>query len=188
MVKNADLLNLLRRYEMEVKPVGFSYWRECDKSLWGYVKGIEEHGIWFLDIDTLGQIKEEPEFWRWSELMEVDFELEYGRRLQRFKDFTPTVPDLGKWQRSAKDRDRILRDAIQLRRVARIRKPGGSQPTIIPRSIDGGFMLYTELDNYCIEHSQAAIRLSLLEAVREFDAMAEAETWLWRQNYETEKA
>lgn len=182
---NTHLVELLRKYQVEELPVGFSIWRDGDAALWGYVREITNKGIWFLEIDTLGRLEDHEVFRRWSRFMEFDFGVAYGERLKQFAEFTPTVGESGSWRRTAKDRDRILLRALEDKVVVQIWKPDGLKPSIIVRSLEAGFLVYNELDNSCREGDREVIRLSLIKAVREYDAMAEAETWLWRrQNFE----
>lgn len=187
-MKNSSLIEQLKISQSEMRPIGFSPWKEGDKNLWGFVMDIDDAGVWFLEISTLGKINTEPEYWFWSELMDFDFENEYAQRLIRFGDIETTLPEMGKWRRSAKDRDRILREGIEGDRLVQIWKPDDTRLTVLPIDLDGGFLVFSELDNACREHSKSAIRLSLIKAVREYDGMIEAETWLWRQHREAEEA
>lgn len=179
---NEAVIQMLAIRKEQGLPVGFSIWKDGDKSLWGLVLDVQDKGFIVREIGVLGELDEEDYFVRWKDIHEWNFGEVYARRLLRFGEMSFSLPERGKWRRSARDRDRLLVAACEGRYCVQIWFPDERRPDIIVISLSKRWLYYRFLRDDGSEEEDCAIRLSLIKAVREHDACAEGLTRLWLEH------
>jgi hypothetical protein len=182
---NEAVIQMLLTRKEQGLPVGFSIWKDGDKSLWGLVLDVQEKGFIVRKVGVLGELYAEDIFIRWKEIHEWNFGEEYARRLLRFGEMSFSLPERGKWRRSAQDRDRLLAAALSGRYSVQVWFPNELRHDVLVISLSKRWLYYRFLYDDGSEREDCAIRLSLIKAVREHDACAEGLTHLWLEQVGT---
>ena len=182
---NEAVIKMLEIRKEQGLPVGFSIWKDGERNLWGLVLDVQDKGFIVREVGVLGELDKEDYFVFWKEIQEWNFGEEYARRLLRFGEMSFSLPERGKWRRSARDRDRLLAAALTGKYSVQIWFPDERRPDVIVISLSKRWLYYRFLRDDGSEEEDGAIRLSLIKAVREHNACAEGLTQLWLEQVGT---
>ena len=172
------LIEQLQNRLADGMPFGFCPWEDGVGMAWGSLVALKDTGFQVQLIGTMGEI-EEVEWRKFDEVYAFDFGVRYSERLQRLRDFVPTLPDQTGFYEDAESIERILREVFASNSVARIHfNHEDSNTTVRVLSIVGEWVTMQDYDDLMQPYGLISHRLDNITGIRTGTAYEEVDEFL----------
>lgn len=160
------------------RPFGFCPWEDGDGILWGLLLELNEANFQVQLLGTLGEFTD-IEWYQFESITRFDFGERYSERLQRLREFSPTLPEEYEFQTDADEVLRILDDVRESGAVAQIQLlPDGALSTVRVLSIEGDWVTMRDYDDLMQPYGLMVHRSSNITGIRAGTAYEEADEFV----------